>query len=213
MPTRKGRETRKLVLESARALFREKGFQGVSIREIAKKVGMREASLYYYAPEGKEQLYVEVVKQELEAYREGMVQAIRGARPMLESQLRQVAAWFLTQTPPPLFRLFETDLQFLSQENREDVLARVFESLYSPLALVFRNAQIRGEIRVVDPIFLASQFLSTMVGMQHAQQAGLLTDANDALIDQTLDVLMNGLAFDIGLEDDGEGEGEARSRE
>ncbi len=209
MPTRKGRETRKLVLESARALFREKGFQGVSIREIAKKVGMREASLYYYAPEGKEQLYVEVVKQELEAYREGMVQAIRGARPMLESQLRQVAAWFLTQTPPPLFRLFETDLQFLSQENREDVLARVFESLYSPLALVFRNAQIRGEIRVVDPIFLASQFLSTMVGMQHAQQAGLLTDANDALIDQTLDVLMNGLALDIGLEDDGEGEGEA----
>ena len=209
MPTRKGRETRKLVLESARALFREKGFQGVSIREIAKKVGMREASLYYYAPEGKEQLYVEVVKQELEAYREGIVQAIRGARPTLESQLRQVAAWFLTQTPPPLFRLFETDLQFLSQENREDVLARVFESLYSPLALVFRNAQIRGEIRVVDPIFLASQFLSTMVGMQHAQQAGLLTDANDALIDQTLDVLMNGLALDIGLEDDGEGEGEA----
>ncbi len=209
MPTRKGRETRKLVLESARALFREKGFQGVGIREIAKKVGIREASLYYYAPGGKEHLYVEVVKQELEAYREGMVQAIRGARPTLESQLRQVAAWFLTQTPPPLFRLFETDLQFLSQENREDVLARVFESLYSPLALVFRNAQIRGEIRAVDPIFLASQFLSTMVGIQHAQQAGLLTGANDALIDQALDVLMNGLTLDIGLEDDGEGEGEA----
>jgi len=194
MTTRKGRQTRERLLHAAQGLFRKKGYQGTSMREIAQAVGLREASLYYYAPGGKEQLFVEVVSQELATYREGILQAIGQASPQLEAQLRSVAVWLLSQPPPPLFRLFETDAQFLSPTHREALYTRLAEDLYRPLAILFRNAQIRGEIRAVDPIFLATQFLSTLIGLHHARSANLFLQDDDALITTLLDGLLHGLA-------------------
>ncbi len=194
MPGTKGKQTRRRLIEAARALFREKGYQGVSIREIARAAKIREASLYYYAPGGKEDLYVEVVKLDLDWYEKGVREVIQKAEPSAQAQLHAVAAWLLAQPPPPLFRLFETDVQFLSTENRERLLSQLFESLYAPLAAVFRNAQIRGELRAVDPLLLATQFLAALIGVQHSQAARLLTGDAPSLASQTVDIFLHGLA-------------------
>ncbi len=173
MPTKKGRDTRERLLNTAQQLFNKKGYQGVSIRELAQAVELREASLYYYAPGGKEQLYVNVMERDLEQHRVGLTEAIGAAHPALRSQLLAAAEWSITQSPPPIFRLFETDVHFLSPENGEKLLSLAYECLYAPLAYVFRNALIRGEIKSVDPVLLASTFVSVMAGMGHTQQAGL----------------------------------------
>ncbi len=199
MPTKKGRDTRERVLNTAQALFSQKGYQGVSIRELAQAVNLREASLYYYAPGGKEQIYVDVMERELEQYRAGLTQTIGTAQPELHQQLLAAAAWSLAQSPPPIFRLFETDVHFLSSENGERLLALAYECLYSPLAFVFRNAVIRGEIKAVDPILLASTFVSIMAGLGHTQQARLYVGSSADAANQIVDILLHGLVpLEIG---------------
>ena len=193
MPTKKGRDTRERVLNTAQKLFRQKGYQGVSIRELAQAVDLREASLYYYAPGGKEQLYVDVMERDLEYHRAGLTEVIGTAHPTLRQQLLAAAEWFIAQSPPPIFRLFETDVHFLSPENGEKLLSLAYECLYAPLAYVFRNALIRGEIQAVDPVLLASTFVSIMAGMGHTQQAGLYAGSSDDAANAIVDILLNGM--------------------
>ena len=194
MATTKGKKTRERVLQAAQALFQQKGYQGVSIREIARAAGIREASLYYYAPGGKEQLYVEVVRRELESYRQGLTQAIRTASPTAHDQLTAVAIWLLDQPPPPLVRLFDIDRHFLSDEHAQQLLTLATQSLYAPRAHVFRNATLRGEIQGHDPVLLAGQFLASVHGMQHARMAGLVIGDTDQLAQQVVDLFMHGVA-------------------
>ncbi|MCD6268211.1 MAG: helix-turn-helix transcriptional regulator, partial [Thermotogaceae bacterium] len=70
-----GKETRARILEAAKKAFSEKGFDGVSVDEIAKRAGVRKALIYYYFP-SKEILFEEVWKNalnELEKYLFGEV--------------------------------------------------------------------------------------------------------------------------------------------
>jgi len=194
MPRRKGEATRERVLQVAQELFRQKGYQGVSIRAIAQGAGLREASLYYYAPGGKEALYVAVVKRELAGIRQGMEEALGEAEPTVRAQLVAVARWLLQQPPPPLFRLFETDIQFLSKAHREEVVALASESLYAPLARVLRNGVIRGEVRGKDPLLLAVSFVAMVAGVGHGREAGLVLGSGEALAEEVVDLFLHGIA-------------------
>lgn len=49
------------IIETAIPLFAESGYNGVTMRQIGQKVGMRAASLYYHFPD-KQTLYITAVK-------------------------------------------------------------------------------------------------------------------------------------------------------
>jgi AcrR family transcriptional regulator len=51
------------VLDVAARLFTEQGFAATSTREIAEAVGIRQASLYYHFPDGKQTVLTEVLAQ------------------------------------------------------------------------------------------------------------------------------------------------------
>jgi len=55
-------KTKKDILEKAIPLFAKSGFSGVSMRQIAKEIGMNAASLYHHFPD-KQTLYVAAVQQ------------------------------------------------------------------------------------------------------------------------------------------------------
>jgi len=56
-PTEPGRSTPERVLDTAAALFWEKGYAGTTTREIAAAVGIQQASLYYHVASKEELLY------------------------------------------------------------------------------------------------------------------------------------------------------------
>ncbi len=56
---RKASDAKENILESARKLFAEKGFDGVSMEDIAQASGVRKSLIYYYFP-SKEVLFEEV---------------------------------------------------------------------------------------------------------------------------------------------------------
>ena len=53
----KGRDRRAEILRQAAAVFREKGFHGAGMREIAAGLGIAPGALYYYFPSKEELLY------------------------------------------------------------------------------------------------------------------------------------------------------------
>ena len=54
--------TRQFVIDTARHLFSEQSYLGVSMRDIAKKLNVTKAALYYHFT-GKEEIYKEVIEQ------------------------------------------------------------------------------------------------------------------------------------------------------
>ncbi len=54
--------TKELILTNALDLFSEKGFDGVSVREIAKKVGVRESALYKHF-KSKQEILIKIVEK------------------------------------------------------------------------------------------------------------------------------------------------------
>ncbi len=50
---RKASDAKENILESARKLFAEKGFEGVSMEDIAQASGVRKSLIYYYFPSKK----------------------------------------------------------------------------------------------------------------------------------------------------------------
>ena len=55
-------KTRSKLLESATQLFAEKGYKGISVREISRNVNLADGILYHYFPGGKKEIFREVVE-------------------------------------------------------------------------------------------------------------------------------------------------------
>jgi AcrR family transcriptional regulator len=67
--------TRQRVLEVTSDLFRRNGYQATSMRDIAKAVGMKSGSLYYYH-ESKEALLAAILNDNIDATLAGLTQAV-----------------------------------------------------------------------------------------------------------------------------------------
>ncbi|MCP6759956.1 MAG: TetR/AcrR family transcriptional regulator [Fischerella sp. CENA71] len=156
----KSGESREQLLQLAEALFGERGYTAVTLRDIANAFKVRQAALYYHFPGGKEDLFVEVIKCSLMRHLDGLNRVISQAEPNLSSQLNQMADWLLAQPPLDLTRLARSDLPALSQEHSQ-VLQELGEvCLVKPIQQVLGQAYERGEIRLVDSKLMATVFLS-----------------------------------------------------
>jgi AcrR family transcriptional regulator len=84
-----GPETRQKILRSALEMFRERGFDGATIREVAKRAGVALGAAYYYFPskEAIVQEYYDAVGNE---HALGVRAAFEGGQLELEDRLRVV---------------------------------------------------------------------------------------------------------------------------
>lgn len=58
-------EPREEILDIAAALFVDRGFAATSTRDIAEAVGIRQASIYYHFPSGKEEILGELLQRSI----------------------------------------------------------------------------------------------------------------------------------------------------
>src|SRR5260370_1343985 len=78
-PAAADHETRGQILQAAEALFIERGFKGVAMRDVADAVQVTPAALYYHFPGGKAGLFVETSRPWFRAMMERAVQGLAQA--------------------------------------------------------------------------------------------------------------------------------------
>lgn len=186
-------EARERVLQTAEMLFHQRGYQAVTMRDLAEALDMRQASLYYHAPQGKEQLFVEVTERGLARHQQGLQQALWQAGPDLQAQLEAIADWFVEQPPLKLFSMVEADMPVLSAENAQHLMQLAEEALFQPLIEAFAAAQARGETRDFKPERLAGLFLTMIEGILYTGRAYKNGPSPQQLAYEMINILLNGL--------------------
>jgi TetR/AcrR family fatty acid metabolism transcriptional regulator len=172
--------TRVRIINSAKKLFSEQGYQKTTIVDISKQAGLSEAALYEYF-QGKEDLlltipdlWVSELLRDLDEQLFGIQGAVNKLRKYLWWYLRRVE-----QTPLDakiVYLFLKTNANFLNTE----VYANV-KKLYSYIVDIFEEGRKTGEMRPdLDPRIARDIFIGTM---DHIITRWLLKDMSYSLFD------------------------------
>ncbi len=172
--------TRVRIINSAKKLFSEQGYQKTTIVDISKQAGLSEAALYEYF-QGKEDLlltipdlWVSELLRDLDEQLFGIQGAVNKLRKYLWWYLRRVEQAPLDAKIVYLF--LKTNANFLDTE----VYANV-KKLYSYLIDIFEEGQKSGEMKSdLDPRIARDIFVGTM---DHIITRWLLKDMSYSLFD------------------------------
>ena len=182
---------RERVLIAAETLFRQRGYNVITMRDIAEEVGIRQASLYYHFP-SKEQLFITVIEQVFERHRNGLQQVLAEAGSDLREQLHAASHWFISQPPIHFLSLMRTDMPALSEEQTQRLSLVASQCILDPIKQVFVAAQEQSQIRDVTPDNLTGFFLSVMDGIHYASTLPG-TSPKDVMACELVSVLLDGL--------------------
>ncbi len=186
-------ETFERILNAADELFSMRGYAAVRLRDIAEVVGMRHASLYYYIPGGKEQLFIEVIERNFKRHRGGLMQAIQEAESNLRSQMLAVIRWFLSQPPMDLARLYQADMPQIDPNQARRLMELAVESMRTPIQGAIESANHSGQIEVTNPGMAAMALVNLAQGIKSIPDSPSMTASRRMQIgEEVVDMLLNG---------------------
>jgi AcrR family transcriptional regulator len=184
-------ETHTRLLDIAEALFAQRGLAAVKLREIADAVGIHHASLYYYAPGGKEQLYVEVMERNALRHRRGLTAALEDAEDDLRAKLYAVAGWLISQTPLNAAGMAFSDLPSLNPIHAERIARLSYEAICTPIAAALKP--YRDQLALSD-LNEAAMILASLVQSAHLIPDHQLSHAQSRvqIAQRYVEMLLNG---------------------
>ena len=172
----KQEDTRQRILDKALELFSERGYDSVSVGEIAKAVGIKAPSLYNHFP-GKQAIFDAIIESTAVRYEEDTdridihVQDVQRDVPVfteitehvLFEKVRQVFEYSLHDETISRFRRMMTIEQFRSPELAALYSRRYVERVLNYHAGIFRALIASGEICAEDPDALAMMYVAPVV--------------------------------------------------
>lgn len=184
---------RERVLHTAERLFSERGYAAVTLRDIADALGIKQASLYYHAPGGKEELFVQVTERGLARHQNGLETAIQSNGSTLRAQLKAAARWLLSQPSLNYGRMLQSDMPAISASEAERLRMKAFAALIAPLQRAFQEGLPEGSAARAKAVHLAGAFLSVIEGVQNLPAPYLQGETKTAMADFLIDTWMAGL--------------------
>ena len=177
----KQEDTKQLILEQALALFSARGYDAVTVGDIARAVGIKAPSLYNHFP-GKQAIFDALVDATAAQYEADTgridihVQNVQKDIPIftaitadaLFEKVRQIFTYSLHDETIARFRRMMTIEQFRSPELAALYSERYVERLLRYHAGIFRALIAAGEICAEDPDALALQYVApvlTLIGI------------------------------------------------
>ena len=180
------------ILDVAEALFQERGYTAVAMREIAEAAGIRTASLYYHFP-SKEELFVSVRERMFERHGIGLQDALDQAGEELRSQLLAVADWFLSQPPLNFLSMMQADMPSLSESAKLRLSRSVNQAIFEPIERAFTTAQANHQIRNVQPKLLVGFVLSVLESIPHVHSPK--SASREEMVKEMISVLLEGIVL------------------
>lgn len=192
MANRNGKEqTRERIINSAKRLFAEQGYQKTTIIDISRQAGLSEAALYEYF-QGKEDLLLTIPQLWVSELLEGLEEQLFGIKGAM-NKLRKYLWWNMRrieQSPLDakiVYLSLKTNANFLKTE----VYANV-KTLYSYLIEIFEEGKANGEMKPdLNPYLARNIVVGTM---DHMVTRWLLREMTYSLFDdleETFELLVD----------------------
>jgi AcrR family transcriptional regulator len=186
---RASHQTEQAFIQAATELFAEKGYNGTSISDIAARLGLTTASLYYYV-DGKQDLLFRVLQSSTENFLTGLEEIVALDVSAGEKLTRAVSKHLgFVLANPTAVAVFLRERRFLPPAQRDEFATRVdrYDRLFSDLVA---TAMAEGDIRPGDPTLLRVFSLGSVNWLvEWYRPEGKMTpaDLHDALLDLILD--------------------------
>lgn len=174
------RNTRTRIIDSARSLFAEQGYQKTTVMDISRQAGLSEAALYDHF-QGKEDLLLAIPQLWVSELLEDLEEQLFGIKGAC-NKLRKYLWWYMRrveQSPldaKVVYLFLKTNANFMATEVYSNV-----RRLYAYLLDIFEEGRASGEMRPdLNPYVARSLFVGTM---DHVVTRWLLKDQAYSLFD------------------------------
>ncbi|MDJ0752883.1 MAG: TetR/AcrR family transcriptional regulator [Ardenticatenaceae bacterium] len=182
------RNTRQNALDMMARLIQEFGYNGVSMNQLADRVGIRKASLYHHFPNGKEQLVGEMLEGMINHHAAGYQQAILAGANVRE-KLQALLKFNLAESSE-VSHVMSDSLRFLS-EGQQAHLGNLFvQGQFMKVKQVIEGGIESGELKPHDSELSTWMFLSLMGEMGVVEQYVSQSDFPNKLVTLFLEGLM-----------------------
>ena len=186
---------REKILDSATRLFVARGYNGISMREIAEANGVSKAALYYHFKD-KEALLLAILQDYL-LEMDVLLDASQARAETARGQLHEVVKMIFSQPVERRanIRLGSQEISNLSPQDQAAFGHLYHEKFIGKLAELLQRGMERGEFRPMDPMVTTWLLLGMMYPFFYPAQ-----ERSAAPVEQTtallLDVFLNGVAAD-----------------
>jgi AcrR family transcriptional regulator len=168
---RKKQQTRQLIADTARRLFAERGFEAVTVAEVARAAGVAEKTVFNYFPTKEELFY-----SRLEAFEEELLAAVRERAPG-ESILAAVRGFLMAQRGVLAMQGPDGD------EHATEQLRTVTRVITESPALLARERQVFAKYAQALAALIAEETGARPGAIEPQVVANLLLGVHRALID------------------------------
>ncbi len=159
------KSTREKIFDAAVELFAQRGFDGVSIRDISQSVGITEGAVYrHYSSKDAilDAIFAYVEARIYQKPPEGSLDALADAcslREVLEGMPESMI------TDPQVTRITRIMLieMYHNKKIRDYVQRELFERPVDETEVLFRKLLERGKMRPCDPRAMATQFIAYLI--------------------------------------------------
>jgi AcrR family transcriptional regulator len=163
------KDTRERILDAGLKLFSKKGFLGATTKEIAKKAGVAELTLFRHFS-SKDKLFEEMIQ----SY--SFLPALKGLLPGIkdlayEDALYEIGRAFLMRLSErsELIKIMHSEIHLYPAKVKE-IYHNIIDEVFRTLASYFRELQASGTLREFQPELGARAFLGMLFSYFNAQE-------------------------------------------
>ncbi len=160
----RSQRTRAAILDAAEALFAERGFDATRLEDVAERVGIRRASIFYYFKD-KQAVYRAVLGEVLSGLHARVEEALSSDAPLAQRIEAGVTAWVdYVGARPSLARLLLREVADATPERRPALLEHTAPFVELIRREVFDREDLReARLAPIDPAHLASTIAGSTV--------------------------------------------------
>ena len=171
-------QKKRYILETARTVFKEKGYKNVTMKDIVDACQISRGGLYLYFPNTRE-IFLEVLKLEQEETDDVFEKGIpKEAEPsdILALFLKEQKRELLSKKPA----LTKAAYEFFSEEKiawKDNLLKKQFDAAVQVIQKLIEAGVRNGEFSCDDPRGAASNIMYVIEGLKIASQTRGITEA------------------------------------
>lgn len=166
-----GKKTRIRILEAARKAFSEKGFNGVSVDEIAEMAGVNKAAIFYYFP-SKADLFAAVWEKCIGELEEHIFQELSTENVYLKKIKKFLRSYIdFVRNKKEIMRLIEREKVGVLSQGNDSIISRKLKERYRNFVK-----------KVIDLLNEGKQLKEIPSDVSVAETANLITNSIGATI-------------------------------